>query len=308
MCANVLGSFERIGLALETSKEKLFSEWFQRKQSRWPTPKNVPEGVCNEVTVKEENVDLYRYPALKWNLRDGGRYITLGVLISKDPETGQKNAGIYRLAVQGKQQLGVNMMPERHVTAHYAKAEAKGKPLEVAVAIGLDPTVVLAAATDLQLGEDELAFAGALRGGPVKVTNCKTVDLEVPASAEIVIEGVIPPKVRVLEGPFGESNGYYGKALLQPVLQVKCITHREKPIYQATYSGRAPQEEHFITAFNRVFPNGSSEDSFSRKISFSTLAFSAYGKLKTHLTSKPVKPPGDDMYKVAQNWTSYGLE
>ncbi|MCW4010396.1 MAG: UbiD family decarboxylase [Candidatus Bathyarchaeota archaeon] len=308
MCAGVLGSFRRIALALETVERHLFSEWSHRKQGKWLNTKEVSDGQCSEVVIKGDDVDLFRLPVLKWNPLDGAPYITLGAVISKNPETGKRNAGVYRLMLQGKRQLGVNIMTGRHIAAHYAKAEAKGKPLEVAVAVGLDPAVVLAAATDLELDEDELEFAGALRGEPLRVTRCKTVNVEVPASAEFVIEGMIPPNIRAMEGPFGESNGYYGKPHLQPVLQVTAVTHREKPIYQATYSGKKPQEEHYIGAFNSAPQNVPEEEFVSQKRSVAALACGFYGRLKNGLTLSPVKLPLEDTEKAVRNWAEYGLE
>ena len=307
MCANVLGSFGRIALALETSEEKLFSEWAKRKQSAWPSPRLVFDGACSETAITEENVNLYSYPALKWNPLDGGRYITLGAVITKDPQTQQRNVGIYRLMILGRRHLAINMAPQRHITAHYGKAESMGKPLEVAVAIGLDPAVTLAAATDLKLGDDEFAFAGVLRGEPLKLTGCKAVDVEVPASAEIVLEGVIQPKVRVLEGPFAESTGYYSKALPQPIMKVKAIMQREKPIFQASYSGKPPQEEHFLTAFNCPNLNQSTK-SFAQKRTAKGILDGAHAKISRRITSQPVRLPGKDVDWVARNWAEYGLE
>lgn len=213
MCANIIGTLKRISMALETTEKDLLHEWDIRKSANWPVPKIVSDGPCKERVIMNEEVDLFKYPILKWNPLDGGPYVTLGVLISKDPETGDRNAGIYRMMVQGKDQLGINMLEGKHITVHYKKAEAKGKPLEAAVAIGLDPTIVLAAATNLRLGEDEISFAGALRKEAVKVVDCQTVDIEVPAFAEIVIEGRIPPNVRAIEGPLASALGFMEKPL-----------------------------------------------------------------------------------------------
>ena len=308
MCANILGTLRRISMVLETNEEKLLDEWEKRKLSNWPIPKHVSDGPCKESVIKEEHVNLFRYPILKWNPLDAGRYITLGVLISNDPETGDRNAGIYRLMVQGKKQLGINMLETRHVTIHYKKAEALGKPLEAAVVIGLDPTIVLAAATDLKLGEDELAFAGALRKEPVKVTDCQTVDLEVPASSEIVIEGRIPPNIRAIEGPFGDYEGYYGAASYKPILRIEAITQRENPIYQATYTGKPPKEEHFITSTSTSPHHPSINNLNSLRNSISAIFRSAYHRLKLQMTAKPIKLPSEDIDKVANDWLDYGLE
>lgn len=308
LCANVLGTFKRVSMALEASEDQVFNTWAKRKMSNWPTPLKVSDGSCQEIIIKKQDIDLYQYPILKWNPLDAAPYVTFGALISKDPETGDRNVGIYRLMVQGKNQLGINLLKGRHAGIHYMKAEAKDQPLEVAVAIGLDPTVLLAAATDLKLGEDELAFAGALRREPVKVVQCKTVDVDVPESSEIVFEGTIPPKVRMLEGPFGESNGYYGKAFCRPVLKLTAVTHREKPVYQATYTGKRPKEEHYISSFNNAFKNSSTDDFFSLRKMLSHICPESYRRVKLLLTSKRIELPVDTVNRVAKNWSSYRLD
>jgi len=304
LCANILGTLKRVSMALEATEQSLFNEWNRRRLSEWPAPKYVSDGPCKELIIKKEQVNLLRYPILKWNPLDGGPYITLGAMISKDPETGDRNAGIYRMLVQGKNQLGINMLPGKHITAHYSKAEAKGKPLEAAVAIGLDPTIVLVAATRLKLGEDELAFAGALRKEPVKITACQTVDIEVPAFAEIVMEGRIPPKIRAIEGPFGECTGYYGAAHNMPVFRIETITQREHPIYQATYTGKPPKEEHAITSICEPRNYQTARDWGSLKYS----VYRIFSRAHRRLTAKPIKLPHKDIEKVAKNWNQYGLD
>ena len=302
LCANVLGSSKHVSMALETTEDQIFPEWKKTKISCWLSPTCLSEGPCHEMIVKREDIDLFRYPILKWHPYDAGPYITLGALISKDPETKQQNMGFYRLMVQGKKQLGINLLEGRHAELHLKKAEAKGHPLEVAVAIGLDPAVTLAAATDLEFGQDELAFAGSLRGEPVKVVKCKTVDVEVPASSEIVLEGEISARVRVLEGPFGESTGFYGKTHYKPVLKLKTITHREKPIFQATYTRKRPSEENFITSLNNWHCSHSTKD--VRPNIFG----SGCRRLKLELTAKRIRLPIKDRCKVAKDWSSYGLD
>lgn len=306
MCANVLGTFKRIAMALETTEEKLFTEVQKRKQSNWLAPKWVSDKPFNVCIVKKDKVNLFKYPILRWNPYDAAPYITLGALVSEDPETGQSNVGIYRLMRQGKNQLGINITDNRHAYIHYKKAEAMGKPLEVAVAIGLDPAMILAAATDLEFDEDEYAFAGALRKEAVKITNCETINVAVPASSEIIIEGVIPPKVRVLEGPFGESTGFYGKPQYNPILKVEAITHREKPIYQATYTGKRPKEEHFIDVINKQIQNKPIKNTFSVKAS--NFLSDINDRLRLELTARKIKLPLKDKEKVTQNWAKYGLK
>ena len=292
-------------MALETTEDDLFSEWKKRReQPNWPVPQIVSNGPCKESIIGDEQVDLAEYPILKWNPLDGGPYITLGVLISKHPETHDRNAGIYRLMVQRKNQLGVNILPRKHIGVHYSKAETNDEPLEVAVVIGLDPVIILAAATRLKLGEDELAFAGALRNEPVKLIRCETIDVEVPASAEIVIEGKMPPRTRVMEGPFGEYTGYYGLAHEMPIIRVEAVTQRAHPIYQATYTGKPIQEEHIMTSV--CGPEGDPPPP-----GWHTLTHKAYrfiSGINRRLTKKPVKLPHTDIQHATRHWKEYGLE
>lgn len=307
LVANILGTTKRILLSLETNEPDLHVEWDKRFNSEWVKPKEVSDGICQEKIIKKENVDLQKYPVFKWNPLDAAPYLTLGVLISNDPETDERNAGIYRLMVQGRNQLGINLQEGRGAMLHYRKAELKNQPLEVAIAIGLEPTVLLAAATNLKQGEDELAFAGALRKEALRITKCKTVDVDVPSTSEIVIEGVIPPKIRVLEGPFGESTGFYGKAKLQPIIRVSGISERENPLYQCTYTGKFPKEEHFISS-----ASGYNHDLFTKRLFLSTketsrVLKSISGRLKLELGSKPIRLPSDTVDLTSKNWTSYGL-
>ena len=313
MCANTLGTLRRISIALETTEQDLASEWKKRRSSSWPAPMEVSDGPCKEITIKEGQVDLYKYPILKWNPLDVGPYITLGVLISKDLETGMRNAGIYRMMVQGKNQLGINMLRRKHITGHYEKAQAKGRPLQAAVVIGLDPTIVLAAATRLEFGEDELAFAGALRKTPVKVNRCESVDIEVPASAEIVMEGRFPPGERAFEGPFGESTGYYDFAGDMPIMKIETITQRENPIYQATHTGKPPKEEHVImsvSAGEDYRTVGSIYRALTRGATRAATdgILGRLGLIRMRFMEKPIKFPQKDVERVIRNWNEYGLE
>ncbi|MDR1660015.1 MAG: UbiD family decarboxylase [Desulfovibrio sp.] len=206
-------------------------------------------------------VDLSAFPIPMHHEKDAGHYITAGVLIAKDPETGKRNLSIHRLHVQGPDQLGILILP-RHLDHFYRKAEAAGKPLEVAVAIGLDPVLLLASQAIVPLGFDEYTIAGALYENPLQLVKGKTVDIEVPAHAEIVLEGHILPKIREIEGPFGEYPKYYGPASLKPVLKLTAVTHRNNPIYHtivpATMEhlllGAIPREGGMLQAIRHAVP------------------------------------------------------
>ena len=247
VAANLLGTRERIALGLECAPDAFVDEWLVRTRKPVP-PVSVAEGVCQEVVFWGDRADLGTLPAPLFNDLDGGRFITAGVHISQDPETGERNAGIYRNQIHGPRRLGIEIGPYRHLTLHQAAAERTGRRFPVAIAVGVDPAVYLAAAADFALGVDELAMAGALRGTPVELVQCLTIPLSVPAFAEFVIEGELLPGERQPEGPFGEFTGYYGSVAARPVIEVTAITHRRDPVYQAGYTGKPPCEDIAIAA------------------------------------------------------------
>lgn len=205
--------------------------------------KNAP---CKENIDTGNKINLLKFPAPKWHHLDGGRYIgTLGVQITKDPETGIRNMGIYRQLMLDKDKLG--MIGAQHAGIHLQKYQAMKKPMPIATAIGVSPEVLAAAATKTVFGEDELGIAGAIAGGPIPLVKCETIDLEVPASAEIVFEGEIPPDMSLWkdEGPFGEFTGYISaaKPSIKPTVYLTAITYRDNPICQGTSPGIPPNED-----------------------------------------------------------------
>ena len=209
----------------------------------------VDYGPCKEVIKLGDDVDLHQLPIPTYSERDSGPYITMGVQISKDPETRTKNAAIYRMELKGKTRLGIMSHAFQHLATQFAKAEAKGEALEVAVAIGLDPVTLYASQAKVAYGVDELSIAGGINGSPVEVVKCETVDLEVPSTAEIIIEGRVLPNVREKEGPFGEFTGYYGQQEMNPIVEITAITHRKDAIYQAGLTGIPTTENHVLKIF-----------------------------------------------------------
>jgi 2,5-furandicarboxylate decarboxylase 1 len=187
-----------------------------------------------QAPVKEEitrHVDLRGLPIPVHHEKDSGAYITAGVLIAKNPVTGIRNLSIHRLQVSGHNKLGILMLP-RHLMRFYKMAGKNNEPLEVAVAIGLDPLLLLASQALTPPDCDEMEIAGSLYGKPMELVKGDSVDLEVPAQAEIVLEGKLLPEVREMEGPFGEYPKYYGPASPKPVLELTAMTSRRNPIYQ----------------------------------------------------------------------------
>lgn len=216
-------------------------------------PKTVKTGPCKEVIIKD-NPSLDILPALKCWPGDAGRFITLPVVFTKDPVTGRRNAGMYRMQVYDSQTTGMHWHIHKDGAENYRSAQHNGERLEVAVALGPDPAVTYAATAPLPKGIDEMLFAGFLRNAPVEMVKCETVDLEVPANSEIVLEGYVDPNETRIEGPFGDHTGYYSLADRYPVFHLTCMTHRKNPIYPATIVGRPPMEDCYMAkATERIF-------------------------------------------------------
>ena len=196
--------------------------------------------------VVESNPDLGSLPILKCWPEDGGRFVTLPLVHTVDQETGIRNIGMYRMQVYDGQTTGMHIQIQRGGGVHHWQAERRGAPMEMAVAIGGDPALWLATVAALPEGFDEAAFAGFLRNARTPMTKAATLDMQVPAQAEFILEGVVPPNVRRTEGPFGDHFGHYSEAAEFPIFQVKTITRRRNPVYPATVVGKPPQEDKFI--------------------------------------------------------------
>ncbi|GGM14211.1 menaquinone biosynthesis decarboxylase [Deinococcus aerophilus] len=220
-------------------------------------PRRVRTGPVQEVVWRGDEVDLSRLPILKcWPL-DGGPFVTLPLVITRDPETGERNMGMYRMQVMGKNTTGMHWQRHKTGTRHLEKAKRLGQRLEVAVAIGGDPALIYAATAPLPPipGLDEFALAGYLRGQRYPVTKGITVDLDVPANAEFILEGYVDPAEDwVTEGPFGDHTGFYTLPDLYPLFHVTAVTMRRSPVYPATIVGRPPMEDaYLIEASERLF-------------------------------------------------------
>lgn len=202
----------------------------------------VSSAPVQEVVLEGDRANLDELPILTcWPL-DGGPFVTAGLVLTKSPKTGVRNIGIYRLQKHGPRELGLHWQIQKGGGFHYAEAEALGQPLEVAVVLG-DPLLWLAGVLPLPENVDEIPFAGFLAGQSVPMVRCKTIGLEVPANAEIVIEGIARPGRRRPEGPFGDHFGHYSHQSDFPVLEVKCISHRRNAVYHAAVVGKPPQED-----------------------------------------------------------------
>ena len=218
-------------------------------------PKPVKSGPCKDV-VKKDGFALLDFPILKCWPQDGGRFITWPMVITKNPETGKRNVGCYRMQVFDERTTGMHWQTQKHGAEHYRSARARsgtGK-LDVAVAIGSDPATALAGILPVPPDLDEFMFSGFLRREPVEMVQCETVDLEVPANSEIVLEGFVDLAELRTEGPFGDHTGFYSLEGKYPAFHITCITHRKDPIYLTTIVGPPPQEDYWIGhAIERVF-------------------------------------------------------
>ena len=217
-------------------------------------PKRVRSAPCQEVVVTE-GASLATLPVLTCWPGDAGRYITLPMVFTRDPVTNARNVGMYRLQVYDDRTLGMHWQIHKGSAEHHRVAEERDRQvMEVAIALGGDPASIYSASAPLPPGVDEMVFAGWLRGAGVPMVACKTIELEVPAEAEIVLEGYVVPSERRLEGPFGDHTGYYSLARDYPVFHLKAITHRRDAIYPTTIVGRPPQEDYWLgKATERLF-------------------------------------------------------
>jgi UbiD family decarboxylase len=245
----LLASDKRVAMALGLSQENVFDETVKRATSPIP-PRLVTNGSCQEVIMEGEEVDVTKLPLCTNNPNDGGPYITAGHVIIKDLEYG-RNLGIYRMMLMSKNEVSLRLTPGHDGYDFMKNAEKRGqKKFEVAVCVGVPPAVYVASQFEPRIGVYELEIAGGLLGRPVEVVKCRTVDLEVPALAEIVLEGElsIPPKTGT-EGPFGEFCGYTTRAVPgERIMTIKAITHRKNPIYHNIWLGKPPHEHLYVDA------------------------------------------------------------
>ncbi len=274
LAINLFGSFRRMSLALgvndmeevarriESFLELKVPEKITDKLKMIPklhllnkiTPKEVRQAPCQEV-VQTEGELLSEIPVIQCWPGDAGRYITFPMVITKDPDTGIRNVGAYRMQVFDGRTTGMHWQVHKDGTTHYRKAREKGiRRMEVAVALGADPVTMFSAVCPLPFGLDEFVFAGFLRGEAVELVKCKTVDLQVPAQSEIVLEGYVDLEEKRREGPFGDHTGYYSLAKDFPVFHIECVTRRKSPIYPTTVVGRPPMEDAYMAkAIERLF-------------------------------------------------------
>lgn len=275
LAINLLGSYRRLNMALEVdsldevaNRVKSFldvqtPQGFLDKVKMLPKlaelgsffPKTVKSGPCKEV-IQKSDFSLAEFPILKCWPQDGGRYITWPMVVTKSPATGKRNVGCYRMQVFDERTTAMHWQTQKHGAEHFrgARAQNASGRMEVAVAIGSDPATALSGILPIPPDLDEFMFSGFLRRDAVELVRCETVDLEVPANSEIVLEGYVELGELRTEGPFGDHTGFYSLEGQYPVFHITCITHRKDPIYLTTIVGRPPQEDFFMGhAIERIF-------------------------------------------------------
>jgi len=217
-------------------------------------PRTVSKGPCQEV-VRTANFSLLDYPVLQCWPEDGGRFITLPLVFSRNPDTGKRNCGMYRMQIYDARTAGMHWQTHKQGAEHYRRSQHHGRArMDVAVAIGADPATMYSAILPLPPDLDEMMIAGFLRQGPVEMVKCQTCDLEVPAHTEIVLEGYVELGELRTEGPFGDHTGFYSLADEYPVFHLTCITQRRDPIYATTIVGPPPMEDYYMgKAVERIF-------------------------------------------------------
>jgi 2,5-furandicarboxylate decarboxylase 1 len=241
---NLLGSRNMLAVLFDTEPESVVNEWIER--SKKPIePVIVDSGPVKEVVKKGNDLDLRELPMVTHCSKDAGPFVTAGVVIARDPETRLRNVSINRMQLKGPRKMGIRMMQPQHLGIIHSKSEKLCEDLEIAVAIGNHPFETLAAATSLKFGADEFAFASALRKEPLQLVKCETVDLEVPACAEIILEGKVLAGIREPEGPFGDFMQYYVPIMDNHVFALSAVTYRKDAIYQ-TIQASSLEDAHLL--------------------------------------------------------------
>ncbi len=273
LAMNLFGTMERMCLALGVSSldeigarmmeviEPEIPSNFIEKLKMLPklarladfVPKTVSSGPCQEI-VEQERPSLDFLPIVKSWPGDGGPFITLPLVFTKDPATGRRNVGMYRMHVYDEKTTGMHWHVHKGGALHHRGFRRRKERMPVAVALGGDPATIYSATAPLPEDVDEMLFAGFLRKEPVELVRCRTVDIEVPAHAEVILEGYVDPEEMRTEGPFGDHTGYYSLADLYPVFRLTCVTRRKEPVYPATIVGKPPMEDVFLgKATERIF-------------------------------------------------------
>ncbi|MBY0215340.1 MULTISPECIES: non-oxidative hydroxyarylic acid decarboxylases subunit C [Paenibacillus] len=261
---NVHGSWQNHALMLNLPKDTPVKEQFFELEKTWdrypikPVWVDRKDAPVKEVII-EDDIDLFEVlPLYRINEFDAGFYLSKALIVSKDPNKPdsyeEQNAGTYRVQVKGKDKLGIQPLPFHDMAVHLRHAEENNEPLPIAICLGNDPVLNLMASTPIEYAQSEYDFAGALKGEPIELTKSEIGGLDIPARSEIVLEGYVLPRVREIEGPFGEFPGSYSGSRQQPVVKITKITHRQNPIFENLYLGMPWTEVDYLVALNTSLP------------------------------------------------------
>jgi 2,5-furandicarboxylate decarboxylase 1 len=241
LAVNLYGPRRRIAAAFGLEESELLDFVAKKIRARLPPERmSFAAAPCQEVVMEGGQVDLTQWPIPLWNLGDGGPYITAGLSIARHPEFGL-NIAHHRGLIYGPREIGLCVAPDHHMRLVTDEGRAGGRRVEAAIVNGVRPSITIAAASDFAHGDYELEVAGALEDRAIQTVRCKSVDLEVPADSEMVIEGYFDGEVRD-EGPFVEFTGYQTPVITSPVMKVTAVTHRRNPIFHGVFAGKPPCE------------------------------------------------------------------
>ena len=263
LVANLFASWERIAGVLGVDRSEFNAAWLRALASP-VKPVVVADGPVQEIVRKDGDADLLGLPIPRHFATDAGPYVSGGILVANDPDTGTRNLSFARMQLKGPDRFGVSVHSRGHAWDYFRRAEAADRPLEAAVVIGAHPALMMAATCRLGIDVDEYDIAGGLLGEPVELVPARSIPVEVPAQAEIVIEGRMLPHVREPEGPFGEFPGYCSNRSTQNVFEVTAITHRRRPIFLDVIAGNSAdhlnlatlfREPHLLQRLREVNPN-----------------------------------------------------
>lgn len=233
---------KRVALGMNCSDESQVLGKYDNAVAKPVQPRIVNDGPCQEIVMEGKSVDLGKVPIAWHSEKDAGQYITSAVEVVKDPVTGTRLLGIHRLQLRDNQTLAFWGPAEKRIGRAFLKAQDKGVPLHIAITIGNDPVIDLASQARVAHDVDKMGIAGGLKGVPIDLVKCKTIDIEVPRSAEVIIEGVLLPNSAETEGPFGELTGVYSGKTNSPSIKVSAITMRNDPIMHTVLTGMPPSE------------------------------------------------------------------
>jgi UbiD family decarboxylase len=260
---NLFGSRARYAAALGVPERELI-EHLAKREDQTIEPVMRDTGPVHDVVLTGEDADLGKLPILKHFAEDAGRYITSAIVIGKDPVSGVRNASFHRMEVKGPRALGTSLHSRRHLWSYVNKNEELDQDTPIAIVVGAHPLFTFGGLWKGAISTDEFAIVGGLMGAPLEITKCRTVPIEVPAHAEIVIEGRIVSKKRAPEGPFAEFTGYASERSTQHVVEISAITHRKDAIYQDITPGisdehtgmlAVPQEARLLRTLRQQYPN-----------------------------------------------------